>query len=51
MFKDIFSLLIDNFANTKEDGYVSFVTDAISVIYHVSIRMMNDNVNFVGKHY
>ncbi|KZC05191.1 Condensin complex subunit 1 [Dufourea novaeangliae] len=36
MFKEIFTLLIDNFTNTKEDGYISFATDAISVIYHLA---------------
>ncbi|XP_031830938.1 CAP-D2 condensin subunit isoform X2 [Nomia melanderi] len=36
MFKEILSLLSDKFTNMEEDGYISFVTDAISVIYHLA---------------
>lgn len=36
MFKKILSLLIENFINIEEDGYISFATDAINAIYHVS---------------
>lgn len=39
MFKEILALLTENFNNTKQDGYVSFATDAISAIYHVSAVM------------
>lgn len=37
MFKKILSLLIENFINIEEDGYISFATDAINAIYHVSM--------------
>ncbi|KAK1132275.1 hypothetical protein K0M31_016395 [Melipona bicolor] len=36
MFKEILLLLIENFANVEEDGYISFATDAISAIYHLA---------------
>ncbi|XP_076685668.1 CAP-D2 condensin subunit isoform X2 [Andrena cerasifolii] len=36
MFKEIVALLTENFNNTKQDGYVSFATDAISAIYHLA---------------
>ncbi|XP_076282236.1 CAP-D2 condensin subunit isoform X2 [Lasioglossum baleicum] len=36
MFKEIFTLLIENFANIEEDGYISFATDAINAIYHLA---------------
>ncbi|XP_076281904.1 condensin complex subunit 1-like isoform X2 [Lasioglossum baleicum] len=36
MFKEIFTLLIENFANKEEDGYISFATDAINAIYHLA---------------
>lgn len=41
MFKEILPLLIENFANVEEDGYISFATDAISAIYHVGIAICN----------
>lgn len=37
MFKEIIILLKDNFYNLKENGYISFATDAINVIYKVSL--------------
>ncbi|KOC65469.1 Condensin complex subunit 1 [Habropoda laboriosa] len=36
MFKQILTILIENFTNTEEDGYVSFATDAINSIYHLA---------------
>ncbi|XP_053985432.1 condensin complex subunit 1-like isoform X2 [Hylaeus volcanicus] len=36
MFREIVTLLIENFTNTKEDGYVSFATDAINAIYQLA---------------
>lgn len=36
MFKEILTLLIENFTNTKEDGYISFATDAINAVYHLA---------------
>ncbi|OAD62279.1 Condensin complex subunit 1, partial [Eufriesea mexicana] len=36
MFKEILALLIENFTNLKEDGYISFATDAINAIYHLA---------------
>lgn len=36
IFTEIITLLIENFTNMEEDGYVSFATDAISVIYHLA---------------
>ncbi|XP_076167655.1 CAP-D2 condensin subunit [Ptiloglossa arizonensis] len=36
MFKEILALLIENFNNIKTDGYISFATDAINVIYHLA---------------
>lgn len=36
MFKEILSLLIENFINIEEDGYISFATDAINAIYHLA---------------
>lgn len=40
MFKEILILLIENFANLENDGYISFATDAINAIYHASILMI-----------
>ncbi|KAG7205865.1 hypothetical protein KM043_007797 [Ampulex compressa] len=36
MFKEILTLLKDNFTNTQEDGYISFATDGINAIYHLA---------------
>jgi len=36
MFKEIITLLIEFFTNTEENVYISFATDAINAIYHVS---------------
>ncbi|CAK9809075.1 Condensin complex subunit 1 [Anthophora quadrimaculata] len=36
MFKQILTILMENFTNTEEDGYVSFATDAINAIYHLA---------------
>ncbi|XP_076661535.1 CAP-D2 condensin subunit isoform X2 [Halictus rubicundus] len=36
MFKEILTLLSENFTNKEEDGYISFVTDAINAIYHLA---------------
>ncbi|XP_043285102.1 condensin complex subunit 1 isoform X2 [Venturia canescens] len=36
MFQEIISLIKDNFTSTKDDGYISFVTDAINVVYHLA---------------
>ncbi|XP_078041894.1 CAP-D2 condensin subunit [Augochlora pura] len=36
MFTQILALLADNFTNKEEDGYISFATDAINVIYHLA---------------
>ncbi|XP_076656625.1 condensin complex subunit 1-like [Halictus rubicundus] len=36
MFKKILTLLSENFTNKEEDGYISFVTDAINAIYHLA---------------
>ncbi|XP_076247462.1 CAP-D2 condensin subunit [Calliopsis andreniformis] len=36
IFKQILTLLVENFTNTEQDGYVSFATDAISAIYHLA---------------
>ncbi|XP_071858144.1 CAP-D2 condensin subunit [Bombus fervidus] len=36
MFKEILTLLIENFANLENDGYISFATDAINAIYHAT---------------
>ncbi|XP_076630904.1 CAP-D2 condensin subunit [Colletes latitarsis] len=36
MFKEILNLLIENFTNMEEDGYVSFATDAVSAIYYLA---------------
>lgn len=36
MFKQICDLLKASFFEEKENGYISFATDAVNVIYHVS---------------
>ncbi|XP_017876679.1 condensin complex subunit 1 [Ceratina calcarata] len=36
MFKEILTLLIENFANTEQDGYISFATHAINAVYHLA---------------
>ncbi|CAL7943553.1 unnamed protein product [Xylocopa violacea] len=36
MFEKILALLIENFTNSEEDGYISFATDAINAIYHLA---------------
>lgn len=36
MFQEILTLLIDNFTATENNAYISFATDALNVIYHVS---------------
>lgn len=36
MFREILTLLIDAFTSVEEKTYISFATDAINVIYHVS---------------
>ena len=36
MFKEIITLLIEFFTSTEENAYISFATDAINAIYHVS---------------
>lgn len=36
MFKEIIALLVDNFCDLKENGYISFATDAINVIYKLA---------------
>lgn len=42
MFQEILTLLTDNFASTNEKAYISFATDAINAIYHVSDRLSFD---------
>jgi hypothetical protein len=39
MFTQICGFLKQNFFEDNENGYISFATDAINVIYHVSIKM------------
>lgn len=41
MFKEILTLLIDFFTSTKENAYISFATDALNAIYHVSEIIMH----------
>ncbi|KAK2584063.1 hypothetical protein KPH14_006510 [Odynerus spinipes] len=36
MFKEIIALLVENFCDSKENGYISFATDAINVIYKLA---------------
>ncbi|OXU31675.1 hypothetical protein TSAR_000716 [Trichomalopsis sarcophagae] len=36
MFNQICSLLKENFLDEKENGYISFATDAMNVIYHLA---------------
>ncbi|KAF7403509.1 hypothetical protein HZH68_006303 [Vespula germanica] len=36
MFQEIITLLKDNFYNLKENGYISFATDAINVVYKLA---------------
>lgn len=40
MFKEICSLLKESFFDEKENGYISFATDAINVIFHVNIILL-----------
>ena len=37
MFEIIHDMVVNHFTSTKDDGYVSFLTDAINVIYHVRV--------------
>ncbi|XP_014473291.1 PREDICTED: condensin complex subunit 1 [Dinoponera quadriceps] len=36
MFREILTLLTDNFTSTNEKAYISFATDAINAIYHLA---------------
>lgn len=49
MFQEILALLTENFTNAEQDGYISFSTDAISVIYHVRIVITYFVIKFTGK--
>ncbi|XP_035722862.1 condensin complex subunit 1-like [Vespa mandarinia] len=47
MFKEIIILLKDNFCNLKENGYISFATDAINVIYKLANQPQHLIKNFL----
>ncbi|XP_012286067.1 condensin complex subunit 1 [Orussus abietinus] len=38
IIKRVTEILIDQFVNTKERGYVTFVTNSINVIYHLAVQ-------------
>lgn len=52
MFQEIVSIMKDRFTSTKDDGYISFVTDAINSVYHVSRIINNQQQSMtINNHY
>jgi len=43
IFKEILTLLIDFFTSSEENAYISFATDALNAIYHVSEIILHVN--------
>lgn len=46
IFQELLVLLKSSFDSTNENGYISFATDAINVIYHVSVFTLNTVILF-----
>lgn len=47
MFREILTLLTDNFATANEKAYISFATDAINAIYHVGSTRFTDSADYI----